>query len=201
MGDVLLFHTPLGTAGLACADGQVVALALPSQTENATERAVLAVARRRRPSEAFAPLAEASWPAWVRQVTTEIGAHLGGRSRTLLDVPVDFGGLPEFRRKIFEAARHVPPGERVSYADLAARAGNRKAARAVGRAMAENPVPVVIPCHRVVDSRGELHGFSAPGGLRTKALLLSIERDAAKVPTDAASPTPHGRRRQASFAF
>lgn len=199
MGDVLLFHTPLGTAGLACADERVVALALPSQTENATERAVLALARRRRPAEAFALLPEARWPAWVRQVTAAIAAHLGGRSRTLLDVPVDLTGLPEFRCKIYEATRQIPPGERLSYADLAARAGNRKAARAVGRAMAENPVPVVIPCHRVVDSRGELHGFSAPGGLRTKALLLSIEREASGA-TAAVSGGPTAGR-QASFTF
>jgi methylated-DNA-[protein]-cysteine S-methyltransferase len=198
VGDVLLFHTPLGTAGLACADERVVALALPSQTESATERAVLAVARRRRPNETFEPLAEARWPTWVCQVTAAIAAHLGGRTRALVDVPVDLTGLPEFRRKIYEATRQIPPGERLSYADLAARAGNRKAARAVGRAMAENPVPVVIPCHRVVDSRGELHGFSAPGGLRTKALLLSIEREAAAAPE---GPEPRARGRQVSFSF
>jgi methylated-DNA-[protein]-cysteine S-methyltransferase len=197
VGFVVLFHTPLGTVGLACADERVVALALPSQTENATERAVLALARRRRPNERFDLLPEASWPAWVRATTVAVASHLGGRSNGLLDVPVDLTGLPEFRRKIYEAARQIQPGERVSYADLAEQAGNRRAARAVGRAMAENPVPVVIPCHRVVDSRGELHGFSAPGGLRTKALLLSIEREAAALVSSAVP----SRGRQASLNF
>ncbi|MEK7468545.1 MAG: MGMT family protein [Planctomycetota bacterium] len=71
--------------------------------------------------------------------------------------------------------RETCPGETLSYADLAARAGRPGAARAVGNALRKNPVPVLVPCHRVLATGGKIGGFSAPGGTDTKRRLLSLE--------------------------
>jgi len=88
----------------------------------------------------------------------------------LLVIPVDLGGLTTFTRKVLQGLRQVPPGQVISYGALAARAGSPKAARAVGAVMARNPVPIILPCHRVVARDGTLGGFS--GGKREDALAL-----------------------------
>jgi methylated-DNA-[protein]-cysteine S-methyltransferase len=111
----------------------------------------------------------------VRRSIDRIGNHLQGRKVDLSSLRLDFEGLPDFHRRVYEAARGVRPGSTVSYGGLADRAGAPGAARAVGQAMARNPFPVVVPCHRVLASGGRPGGFSAHGGLRTKARLLGIE--------------------------
>ncbi|MBD3166901.1 methylated-DNA--[protein]-cysteine S-methyltransferase [bacterium] len=93
-----------------------------------------------------------------------------GMSTLCVSYPV---GITDFRLRIYEALRTIPPGDTVSYGELAAMAGKPGAARAVGTAMAENPVPIVIPCHRVVATDG-LGGFT--GGLDLKKTLLRLER-------------------------
>ena len=80
-----------------------------------------------------------------------------------------------FARRVLAACRRIPYGQTLSYAELAAAAGSPGAARAVGSVMAQNRLPLLIPCHRVVGSRGKLGGFSAPGGLETKVRLLELE--------------------------
>jgi methylated-DNA-[protein]-cysteine S-methyltransferase len=172
----LLFHTPLGVTGLAYSPDGIVAIALPSQTETATQRAVVEVAQHRLQAD-FPHVEPEVAPTWVQNAVARIAASLGGRAISLRELPLDRTGFTEFRSAIYEAARDIERGARVSYAELAARAGRKTAARAVGRAMATNPTPILVPCHRVVDSRGQLHGFSAPGGVRTKALLLSLEAE------------------------
>jgi methylated-DNA-[protein]-cysteine S-methyltransferase len=92
-----------------------------------------------------------------------------------------------FSVRVYEAARRVPPGCTVSYGELARAAGSPGAARAVGRAMATNPFPIVIPCHRVLASGGKAGGFSAYGGVATKDRLLAIE----KAPVRLARAAPH----------
>jgi methylated-DNA-[protein]-cysteine S-methyltransferase len=91
------------------------------------------------------------------------------------DLPVDLSGLPAFRQYVLRLAMHIPYGTITTYGSLATQAGSPGAARAVGGAMAANPVPIVIPCHRVVAASGSLTGYSGAGGLAMKKFLLNME--------------------------
>jgi methylated-DNA-[protein]-cysteine S-methyltransferase len=93
--------------------------------------------------------------------------------------------LPAFQRRVYEAAREIPPGTTVSYGDLAARLGSPGAARAVGQALGRNPFAIVVPCHRVLAAGGRMGGFSAKGGVITKARLLALESE----PADGGAPS------------
>jgi methylated-DNA-[protein]-cysteine S-methyltransferase len=93
--------------------------------------------------------------------------------KTLLDVLLET--VPPFHRKVYRALCNIPSGKTVTYAGLARLAGSPKAARAVGQAMAKNPWPIVIPCHRVVAGNGRLGGYSGRGGVATKRKLLQLE--------------------------
>ena len=88
-------------------------------------------------------------------------------------------GVPEFHRRVYAAARTIPPGETWSYGEVAERIGERGGAQAVGQALGRNPFPIVVPCHRVLAADGALRGFSAPGGTATKRRMLEIEGAAA----------------------
>ncbi len=92
------------------------------------------------------------------------------------DIPLDFGNLTEFARLVLGACRNITFGQTTSYAGLAKRAGRPLAARAVGNALAQNPLPLIIPCHRVIYSNGNIGGFSATGGVKIKKLLLCHEQ-------------------------
>jgi len=92
------------------------------------------------------------------------------------DLPLAPQGTP-FQRRVWEALRHIPPGETRSYAEIAREVGCR-AARAIGRANGANPIPILIPCHRVVAADGSLGGYSGADGPATKRYLLDLERRA-----------------------
>jgi methylated-DNA-[protein]-cysteine S-methyltransferase len=104
----------------------------------------------------------------------QIGEYLQGKLRDFT-LPVDLRGLTLFSQEILQSALQVAFGQVKTYGELAAAAGYPKAARAVGGVMSRNPIPIVVPCHRIVASDGTLHGFSAPGGLKTKSWLLELE--------------------------
>jgi methylated-DNA-[protein]-cysteine S-methyltransferase len=91
------------------------------------------------------------------------------------DIPVLLSGLTPFRQKVLNAVRNIEYGEISTYHEVAEICGSSRAARAVGGALASNPVPIIIPCHRVVAFNGRLTGFSAPGGEKTKSALLKME--------------------------
>lgn len=105
----------------------------------------------------------------------EMRRWLAGEPAATAGVPVDLGGVPPFASRVYEVLRAVPAGSTLSYGELAARAGSPRAARAVGRAMATNPLAPFVPCHRVLGAGGALTGFSAPGGTALKARLLAGE--------------------------
>ena len=92
---------------------------------------------------------------------------------TIDDTMVDISGLTPFEQDVLRAAASIPPGEVRSYAWVASQVGRPKAARAVGRVMARNPLPLLFPCHRVVDSSGQLHNYYY--GVEVKARLLRME--------------------------
>ena len=95
--------------------------------------------------------------------------------RTTFDLPVDLSAITDFQRRVLLTASKIPRGQISTYADIARQIGRPKAARAVGQALGHNPVPIVIPCHRVLGSDGSLHGYSGGGGIKTKAWLLQLE--------------------------
>lgn len=106
--------------------------------------------------------------------TSQIAAYLAGE-RTGFDLPIDWSVMTPFQQKVLQATFGIPRGETRTYGEIAALAGSPNAARAVGRAQATNPIPLVIPCHRVLSATGGLHGYSGRGGLETKAWLLKLE--------------------------
>ncbi|MFL5870584.1 MAG: methylated-DNA--[protein]-cysteine S-methyltransferase [Solirubrobacterales bacterium] len=113
-------------------------------------------------------------PRGVREAIAGITALLGGRGGDLSSVSLDFDRVEPFDRRVYELARGIRPGETRSYGELARSLGEPDARR-VGAALARNPFPIVVPCHRVVAADGGMGGFSAPGGVATKRRLLAIE--------------------------
>ncbi len=93
----------------------------------------------------------------------------------VFDMTLDLGGMSEFTQMVLEACRLIPYGQTAGYADLARAVGAPGAARAVGSVMARNPMPLIVPCHRVVRSDGALGGFSSPEGVVLKRRLLQLE--------------------------
>jgi methylated-DNA-[protein]-cysteine S-methyltransferase len=108
------------------------------------------------------------------ELEDELGDYFEGRPVVFRAKP-DLTGLTPFRQEVLRACARVPYGKTTTYAELAERVGNPAAARAVGSAMANNPVPIIIPCHRVITSQGELGGFSAEQGVALKRKLLEME--------------------------
>ena len=109
------------------------------------------------------------------QVISCLERYFHGDTDALNEINLDLRGVPPFFGEAYTACRSIPPGETRSYAWLAAEAGRPLAARAAGQAMAKNPYALIIPCHRVIASNGDLRGYGA-GGLRVKAKLLEMER-------------------------
>lgn len=116
------------------------------------------------------------------RMRTQLFNYFAG-SRQRFSVALDLSGSTTFQRRVWRACARIPRGEVRSYAEVARTAGRPRAARAVGQAMAANPIPVVIPCHRVVRSDGSLGGYGL--GIRVKRELLRLERSSAGRPASA----------------
>ena len=113
-------------------------------------------------------------PERVTAVTAQLHQYLN-KKRETFDLPIDWSVMTPFQETALRVVVGIGYGRTLTYQDVARKIGKPKAVRAVGRANAANPMPLVIPCHRVLGSDGKLHGFSAPGGLETKAWLLRME--------------------------
>ena len=111
-------------------------------------------------------------PSPLAQVRRELDEYFEQR-RTTFDLRIDLDATPAFQRLVLEELARVPYGETATYGGLAARIGNARAARAVGGALNRNPIPVVLPCHRVLGASGKLVGYA--GGLERKRALLTLE--------------------------
>jgi len=167
-----LFDTSIGRCGLAWGERGLVGVQLPESSPGA------AWARLRR---RFPETAEIVPPAEVEAVIGRIQDLLAGGRDDLADVVLDLEGQPAFNLRVYEIARAIAPGETSTYGEVAKAMGEPGAARAVGKALGENPWPIVVPCHRVLAaSQGKkgagMGGFSAPGGAETKARLLTLEK-------------------------
>src|SRR5512139_3045190 len=108
------------------------------------------------------------------EAVKQVQEYLEGQ-RTRFELPLDMSMLSEFQRRVLNIALKIPRGKYLTYGDVAKAIGKPQASRAVGQALGHNPVPIVIPCHRVLGSDGSLHGYSGGGGIRTKAWLLRLE--------------------------
>ena len=94
-------------------------------------------------------------------------------------MPLDFGAAPEFHQRAYAIARTIPPGQTMTYGEIAKRLGVPHESREVGQAMGKNPIAIIMPCHRVLGADGKMGGFSANGGVATKRRILEIEGAAA----------------------
>lgn len=124
-------------------------------------------------AERLSPPASAMARRLVEQARVELAEYLEGK-RTFFTVPVDLSGVPAFQRAVLEAARRIPYGEVRAYAWIAERINHPRAVRAVGTALGRNPVPLVVPCHRVLRSDGGVGGYLF--GVEFKDRLLALER-------------------------
>lgn len=162
----VIFETALGFAGLAWGEHGIMRVVLPEPSPDAARAALL-----RRGLE----VEEAELPPNVRKAIEQVAALLNGAPADFSGIEIDLSEMPEFSRRVYEVARAIPPGSTLTYGEVAAKLGQPSAAREVGQAMGQNPVPILIPCHRVVAASGKIGGFSAPGGSATKQKLLAIE--------------------------
>lgn len=162
-----VFETASGFCAIAWSDAGIARFHLPTSTAAATERSLR---RRLIDAEAGTP------PAEVMAVIAAAKRYFAGEKVDFSNVSLDLGGQDEFFRKIYAAARRLGWGETTTYGSLAKELGaGPEAARDVGQAMAKNPLPLLIPCHRVLAAGGKLGGFSAPGGAATKQRMLEME--------------------------
>ncbi len=113
-------------------------------------------------------------PEKLEEATQQVGEYLRGERGTF-QLPVDLSSMTPFQQTVLNEVSKVPRGEVVTYGDLAKRIGKPRAARAVGQALGSNPVPIVVPCHRVIASDGSLGGYSGRRGVKTKETLLTLE--------------------------
>lgn len=162
-----LFDTGIGRCGIVWRSCLVVSTALPGADDIATVRHLI---RR------FPGAVEADADGVAAEAIDLVRRLLVGEAVDLSTIPVDLDGCPDFEQRIYALLREVPTGSTITYGELAARAGAPGAARAVGMAMGRNPVPIIVPCHRVLASSGRSGGFSAPGGVTTKFRILQIEQ-------------------------
>lgn len=111
-------------------------------------------------------------PARLDQTRRELDEYFAGR-RTHFEVPLDWSLSRDFTRRILQATAEIPFGATATYGAMATAAGNAKASRAAGRALGSNPIPIIVPCHRVIGTSGRLTGYT--GGIERKIKLLEIE--------------------------
>jgi len=161
-----LFDTAIGRCGVAWGENGVAGVQLPETGERETRARML---------QRFPAAGEAAPPPEVQAVIDRIVTLLRGETSDLAAITLDMDQVPAFHRRVYEAARAIPPGMTLSYGDIAARIGAPGAARAVGQALGRNPFPIVVPCHRVLAAGGKIGGFSAQGGVATKRRMLAIE--------------------------
>lgn len=162
------FDTPFGTAFAA-----------------ATSKGLLRLAWDVEDPEPHAEELRSAYPLWgveegdgrLSSVREQVDEYFGGRRR-VFDLPLDLNGVTAFQEKVLEATGRIPFGATVTYKELARRIDRPRASRAVGGALGRNPVPLVVPCHRVIRSDGSVGGYTAGTGYKEKLLELECRPEA-----------------------
>jgi methylated-DNA-[protein]-cysteine S-methyltransferase len=162
----VIFDTAIGRCGIVWGDRGVTSVQLPMGDENKT---------RTRLQQRHDDLVETPPTAKVQSAIDGIVELLDGKPNDLADVVLDLDGVPEFHRGVYDIARTIPPGQTMTYGDIAKRLGGVELSRDVGQALGRNPCPIVVPCHRVLAAGNKPGGFSANGGVVTKLKMLEIE--------------------------
>ena len=163
----LVFETANGFCGIAWNHVGITRFRLPDKTAEAATRNLL---RHVPDAEPGTP------PQSVADVIAAAKRYFAGEKIDFSDVAVDLGEQDELFTRIYAAARRLGYGETTTYGTLAKQlGGDWEMARDVGQAMAKNPVPLIIPCHRVLAAGGKMGGFSAPGGADSKVRMLELE--------------------------
>lgn len=161
-----LFDTAVGRCAVLWRGEALTGVLLPCDDDEAMR----AAAKRRSPSAA-----EDAPPPFVGRVIDRIVRLCAGENVAFEDAPLDRSSIEPFANRIYDILLRVPFGETTTYGAIAEQLGDKTLSRAVGAAMGANPFPIVIPCHRVTGAGGKVGGFTAPGGTRTKKMLLDIE--------------------------
>ena len=169
-----VFETAHGFAAIAWRDGAVTAFRLPGETAHEIERSLL-----RRLPDAL----PGDPPAEIAAVIADATRYFAGEVVDFANVPVDLGEQEPFFARVYDAVRRLGRGETTTYGAVAKSLdAGPEMARDVGQAMARNPVPLIVPCHRVLAAGGKVGGFSAPGGSLSKARMLEMEGVATEPP-------------------
>jgi methylated-DNA-[protein]-cysteine S-methyltransferase len=162
-----VFETAAGFCAIGWGEAGMARFQLPDRDAAATERTML---RRLPAAQPNVP------PPEVAAVIAAAQRYFAGEEVDFAQVAVDLDGQDDFFRRIYAATRAVGYGRTTTYGALARELGaGPESARAVGQAMAKNPVPLIIPCHRVLAAGGKVGGFSAPGGADSKVKMLALE--------------------------
>jgi len=168
-----LFETALGACGIAWKAQEssrippvVTFFQLPEATRRLTDTRIAGSSGGRK---ARVP------PPYIAGIIRKVQRHLRGDVQDFRDIVVDLDAMGPFARQVYEAVRKIPAGRTKSYGQLATDMNRPTASRAVGQALGRNPIPLIIPCHRVLARGKDLRGFSAHGGVETKARMLEIE--------------------------
>lgn len=161
-----VFKTAVGWCGMVMKGRNVKRLFIGYSRQHQIKRHI---------KEAFRDAMEV-YPSWgMRAIIKKLERYCSGENVALGSVPVDWSSLTAFQKKVLKAAAQIPYGSVATYGGLARRIDSPKSARAVGNALAQNPFPLLIPCHRVIKGDGGLGGFSAAGGTGLKKRLLKME--------------------------
>jgi methylated-DNA-[protein]-cysteine S-methyltransferase len=158
-----IIETAIGVCALAWSDHGLASLRLPGNDGKPSDSASRCGGGKE------------PHPEWLADAVDAIQRLLRGERVDLNFIRVDLHAVPEFHRRVYAVARSIPAGRGMTYGEVALAVGEPGAARAVGQALGRNPVPIVIPCHRVLAAGGRAGGFSAPGGAASKLRLLAIE--------------------------
>jgi methylated-DNA-[protein]-cysteine S-methyltransferase len=160
-----IFKTRWGYFGLAGSENGVCRAQLPGPKYEKVKSLLLKDCPEAEFEESF-----------CKDLQKQIIAYYEGKSVEFSgDIPIDFNGFTPFGESVLETCRKVENGRTITYGQLAKRAGRPNASRAVGSVMAKNPVPLIIPCHRIIRSDGKIGGFSTPGGKAVKKKMLELE--------------------------
>lgn len=167
--------SPLGPLALVAEGDRLTEVRLPGEAVAVPSAAIRAgLVEKRGPGSFTAGSGTGEGTTVLTEAASQLAAYFSGRLHEF-DLPLALRGTP-FRLAVWRELLHVPYGTTVTYADLAARIGRPGAARAVGRAVGQNPLAIVVPCHRVIGADRRLTGYA--GGLEAKAMLLRLEAGA-----------------------